>query len=347
MNFVFSVATAVEAALRGDETPSRVDSISFGLKSGQAAPASSNSVLPPIPQHSSSSSLPPAPPAPTTSTNNRQGSSRSRNEPRPPVPVVRVPSRGEIAPPLPNRIMSPTTNKVSDLPTQPQICSGSPGGSKEGPPLPSRVAQRTTKLQPAKSGRGKGGAVNVHQKSSPQITPPVIGGGELGVVGATGPRTSLPTLPSRPAKPQTPGRPKLASLPNKPVLSKKPAIASGSGRGKGTGQAVSIPSPDGMTPRQMVDFFLREAPAVISNIQDGVGNIPTLLEDFITFGEAIADQARGRSVQFRIEMSKFRSGLGNLKKFANVAWYNSVGQIVEDINTLVSGLNVLSQSLSE
>lgn len=110
---------------------------------------------------------------------------------------------------------------------------------------------------------------------------------------------------------------------------------------------MSVPSPDGMTPRQMVDFFLSESPAMISNVQDGVGNIPSLLDDLVTLGEAIADQARGRSVQFRIEMSKFRSGVGNLKKFANVAWYNSIGQIVEEINRLVTGLNTLSQNLSE
>ena len=110
---------------------------------------------------------------------------------------------------------------------------------------------------------------------------------------------------------------------------------------------MSVPTPDGMTPREMVDFFIGESPRIISNVQDGVGNIPTLLENLVTLGEAIADQARGRSVQFRIQMSKFRSELGNLKTYANVAWYNSVNQIVSNIHQLVSGLKVLSYNLSE
>ncbi len=110
---------------------------------------------------------------------------------------------------------------------------------------------------------------------------------------------------------------------------------------------VSVPSPDGMTPREMVDFFINESPAIINNVQDSTGNIPTLLDDLVTLGEALADQAKGKSVQFRIQMSKFRSEIGNLKTFANVSWYNSVNQIVSDINQLVAGLKVLSNNLSD
>lgn len=117
--------------------------------------------------------------------------------------------------------------------------------------------------------------------------------------------------------------------------------------GASKGTPVIVPSPDGMSPREMMDFFINESSRIISNVQEGVGNIPTLLENLVTLGEAIADQARGRSVAFRIQMSKFRSEIGNLKTYANVAWYNSVDQIVKDINQLVNGLKVLSNNLSE
>lgn len=209
---------------------------------------------------------------------------------------------------------------------------------------------------PARSG-GVGSVQKTSSQTSEKLevrTPPTPGGARGGSGGSVGGRSNPPAPPSRPTnKPQPPGRPK-PTLPNKPLLSKKPTSgpsqhggSSGGGGGKGTSAAISVPSPEGMTPRQMVDFFLFESPAVISNVQDGVGNIPTLLENLVTLGEAIADQARGRSVTFRIEMSKFRSGLGTLKTFANVSWYNSVNQIVEEMKRLVTGLNILSQNLSE
>ena len=340
----------MEAALRGDETPLRVDSITVNVQS----PPHANSVRPPVPQHVTSST---SFSSSSTSTNGRHGSSRSRNEPRPPIPMSRTASREkDLAPPLPNRVVSPTTSRVLESPvSMPSNRSTSPG-QRDGPPLPQRGSLRSAKHP--RSGEGAGGSVHKPPpQSSERLEPrnvPVIGGGSSGGAGGSVSRTSLPTPPSRPFnKPQLPGKPKTTTLPSKPALVKKPANlgqqhgSSGGGRGRGADKVVSVPSPDGMTPRQMIDFFLSESPAVISNIQDGVGSIPTLLDDLVTFGEAIADHAKGRSVHFRIEMSKFRSGLGNLKKFANVSWYNSVGQIIEEIDRLVSGLNILSQNLSE
>lgn len=96
-----------------------------------------------------------------------------------------------------------------------------------------------------------------------------------------------------------------------------------------------------------MDFFLTESPAIISAVENRSGDIPKMLDDLVTLGEAIAEQAVGTSVQFRIRMSKFRSGLSVLKTYSNVTWYNSISQIVEELGKLVDSLKVVSQFLTE
>lgn len=110
---------------------------------------------------------------------------------------------------------------------------------------------------------------------------------------------------------------------------------------------IAIPSPAQMSPRDMVDFILSESPAIISAVQEGTGNIPRMLDDLVSLGEAISEQGRGTSVQFRIRIAKFRTGVGALKTYANVTWYNNVGQIVEELERLVGLLKIISRNLTE
>ena len=334
--------TAVEAALRGDETPPRVDSLSLA----PPLPAVPKGPRPPIPQHSSSTT------SPLVSNGSRHGSPRTRAD-RPPPPVGRTESRDRefAAPPLPTRV-SPMGKPMDSPPPLPPNRATSPG-HREGPPLPTRGSLRSARPQPPPSSRSAPRTSSQGTERQDVRSPPTPSTGappRTGSIGVGG-RGNVPAPPNRQgSRPQPPGRPGKPSLPNKPHFSKKAVqiqSSGGEGGGGGKGPPVSVPTPDGMTPREMVDFFIGESPRIISNVQDGVGNIPTLLENLVTLGEAIADQARGRSVQFRIQMSKFRSELGNLKTYANVAWYNSVNQIVSDIHQLVSGLKVLSNNLSE
>lgn len=110
---------------------------------------------------------------------------------------------------------------------------------------------------------------------------------------------------------------------------------------------VSIPSPDQLTPQEMVTCFLAESPNVVLAVQSNSGNVPKMLGELVTLGEAICEQARGTKVQFRIRITKFRSGLGALKTYSNITWYNSVGQIVEELEKLVSTLEVIQQNMSD
>lgn len=109
---------------------------------------------------------------------------------------------------------------------------------------------------------------------------------------------------------------------------------------------VSVSSPDQLTPQQMVTCFLTECPNIIAAVQSSSGNVPKILDDLVTLGEAISDQVRGTKVQFRIRITKFRSSLSTLKTFSNITWYNSVGQIVEELQKLVSTLEVIEQNMS-
>lgn len=96
-----------------------------------------------------------------------------------------------------------------------------------------------------------------------------------------------------------------------------------------------------------MDFILNESPAIISAVKEGTGNVPRMLEDLVTLGEAISEQGRGTSVQFRIRIAKFRTGVGALKNYANTTWYNNVGQILEELDRLVGLLEIISRNLTE
>lgn len=109
---------------------------------------------------------------------------------------------------------------------------------------------------------------------------------------------------------------------------------------------VSLPSPDELTPQEMVTCFLTESPNIIAAVQSSSGNVPKMLEDLVRLGEAISEQVKGTRVQFRIRITKFRSSLTTLKTFSNITWYNSVGQIVEELEKLVSTLEVIEQNMS-
>lgn len=91
---------------------------------------------------------------------------------------------------------------------------------------------------------------------------------------------------------------------------------------------------------------MTESPNIIAAVQSGTGNIPKMLDDLVVLGEAISEQVRGTKVQFRIRITKFRSGLSTLKTLSNITWYNSVGQIVEELEKLVSTLEVIEQNMS-
>jgi len=341
---------AVEAALRGDETPSRMDSLSLG----PPLPPIPRGPRPPVPQHSSPSN-PPIASSPLLNNGGRHNSPRTRQE-RPPPPVGRIDSREKelTVPPLPNRVGPPGSKLPADSgpPPLPANRSTSPGHApRDGPPLPSRGSLRSPggRPQPPPSTRPTARASSVADRQD-AVSPPLGGGvpprtSSISVSGGKGPSSSSSS--NRPAgRPQPPGRPGKPTLPSKPQIGRKPVPGGGGGAG-GKSKPVVIPSPSSMTPREMMDFFINESPAVIANVQDGVGNIPTLLEHLVTLGEAIADQARGKSVQFRIQMSKFRSELGSLKTYANVSWYNSTSQIVSEVSQLVAGLKVLYSNLSD
>lgn len=96
----------------------------------------------------------------------------------------------------------------------------------------------------------------------------------------------------------------------------------------------------------MVAVFLSETPAIVAAVQEGTGNVPGMLDDLVTLGEAICEQVKGTKVQFRIRITKFRSGLSTLKTYSNITWYNSVGQIVEELQKLVTTLEVIQQNMS-
>ena len=97
----------------------------------------------------------------------------------------------------------------------------------------------------------------------------------------------------------------------------------------------------------MVDFILNESSAIIAAVREGSGNVPRMLEDLVTLGEAILEQGRGTNVQFRIRIAKFRTEVGVLKNYANPTWYNSVEQIVEALEKMVSLLEIISLNLTE
>lgn len=61
-------------------------------------------------------------------------------------------------------------------------------------------------------------------------------------------------------------------------------------------------------------------------------NTQQMLLKLITLGEAIVERSKGRSVLFRISITRFRVCVENLKKYCNATWYNSVQEIVEKLN---------------
>ncbi len=358
---------AVEAALRGDETPPRGESISVNH-----APPLPATPRPPIPHH-----------APSSSPSNGRHGSPATNHKYMPQPISRTSSRDRdiAAPPLPNRVggMRPPTTKDSQVPPPPPPNRpSSPNRSaREGPPLPQRGSFRggrpsptasrdgprkptSPPVPPQGSNRGGGGG-----RGNPPVPPPGGGGGRgnppvppaggrgnppVPPAGGGGGRGNPPVPPAgggrgRPNnKPSLPGKPKPALL-AKPSQKKPP---SSSTRGDSTSPSISIPSPDQLTSREMVDTFLREAPSIISAVQSGSGSsIPRVLDDLRTLGEAITEKAKGTSVQFRIKMTKFRSCLSTLKTYSNSTWYNSVEQIVEELEKLVTYLEIVSGHLIE
>ena len=357
------VCTAVEAALRGDETPLplRGESISIG-------PLNSFPPRPPVPHHTSSSS--------SSTANGRQGSPSMLHATDRPPPVGRVSSRGEVAPPLPNRVTpsgatSPKSRDVpptpsfhtSPLPTQPPRVREVPPTppshfhSKEGPPLPNRGSLRNTRPSlPSVPSHGHGGGarnppvppVASHPspggRGKPTIPPPVASHPSSG--GGGGGKPIPPPMNRSGSRPQIPEKPKPA-LPHRPAaIPRKPqAPAKVGGTGGAPASPVSIPSPDNLTPHEMVDFFLTESPAMIAAVQSGSGNIPRMLDELVVLGEAITDQAKGSKVQFRIRITQFRNGLGKLKTFSNITWYNCIGQIVEELEKLVASLEVIQQNM--
>ena len=327
---------AVEAALRGDETPSRIDSISVGPPNHlPPPPVSSNTSRPPVPHHTPSS----------TATNGRQPSpSLQRPSDRPLPAIARVASKGggDIAPPLPNRVTSPNSPKSRESLPMPPVRPASPSRSRDGPPLPQRGSLRGTRPSPplhAAARKLPSPPVPVTKEAPPQASRQggVSSGGRPQPPNRSGSRPQLPDKP----------RPALPSKPSAPAVSRKtvppPRVGGG---GSGGTSPVSIPSPDELAPQEMVTFFLTESPNIIAAVQSGSGNVPKMLDDLVTLGEAISEQVRGTKVQFRIRITKFRSGLSSLKTLSNITWYNSVGQIVEELDKLVSTLEVIEQNMS-
>lgn len=339
------VRIAVQAALRGDDTPLplRGESISIG-------PLNSFPPRPPVPHHTSSSS-----------SNGRQGSPSLHSTERPP-PVGRVSSRGEVAPFLPNRVTSPSTTSpksrdvpptppfhASSLPSQPpkrEVPPTPPSHSsfhpKDGPPLPNRGSLRGSRpALPSVPSHGHGGGVRM--PVPPVASHPSPGGG-----GGGGRPTVPPPMNRSGSKPHIPDKPK-PTLPYKPAAitrkSPAPAKVGGAGAGGPPASPVSIPSPDDLTPHEMVGFFLSESPAMIAAVRSGSGNIPRMLDELVVLGEAITDQVKGSRVQFRIRITQFRNGLGKLKTFSNITWYNCTSQIVEELEKLVASLEVIQQNM--
>ena len=111
------------------------------------------------------------------------------------------------------------------------------------------------------------------------------------------------------------------------------------------GGVVAIPSPDELSPPEMVAFVLRESPAIMAAVRSGTGNVPHMLDELVVLGEAISEQVKGTKVQFRIRITKFRTGLSVLKTYSNITWYNSIGPIIEELEKLVSSLEIIQQNM--
>ncbi len=110
---------------------------------------------------------------------------------------------------------------------------------------------------------------------------------------------------------------------------------------------ISIPSPNQLTPRDMVNFLLRELPAITVAVQKGKGDILQMLLDLIALGEAVDARGQGTNVQFRIKLSRFCTSLDKLKNYSNTAWYDNVEAIVEELNNWKTLLEVMSKNMAD
>lgn len=343
---------AVEATLRGDEQPARVDSISVALSNSINPPPLPTTPRPPLPvphhrvsatngertPHQSPTppssrpkaypphshhSLPP-PPLPTRSTSPASSSTGRTRDTPPPLP--------------PNRPSSPTS--VRDNAPPPPIRPSSRGNRPpQRPPLPQRPSV--------------GGGLGTFVTDRERPMPPIPARAHTSPETATSP-SSGPTLPPRlSSKPNPPSPPKHANMPHprppppggsrpKPRLPKKtPSFTS-------TSSSISPPLEriSDCSVWDMIQRLQKEAPDIIPAVRGEYGTVPQLLEELASLTEGIVEAAQSwpndASIALRMCITTLRSQVITLRGPTN-----DPEQTCKTINGIIKQIHNLSTHLAE
>lgn len=351
LNSVSGINEAVQAALRGDDAPPRVDSISVG---GLRANSEQHAPPPPIPNT-------PRPKPPAHSNGGRPPPPPLSHRDLPPPPQLgRSASKEKPAPPFANRSVSPrSTDTTSPPPPLPPNRPSSPSargagsssssGPRDGPPLPSRSSTRSKQPPPpASAGRNlpspSGGG------SHPQLPPRSINREPGGPV--LPPRHGRPGNSNTPSS-RPPGRPERPPVSGKPVIppSNRPDRPSASGRRPKPPLPKKPTSPKSVEtrePKELIKRLLAEGPGVVSAISSGSGNIPQLLEDLAALTESIVEEAPGAphkaTIQFQINLTSLRSQIGSLREYSS-SWQDNSNEVNTTVNTVMKKAQILSTYL--
>ena len=347
MSTPLSPSIAVQAALRGDEQPLRVDSISVGLSHGVNS-ISENLRPPPIPNtprpkqqpllshaHTTDNDRDRTSPSPSSSSRSRGHHSHSNRDLPPPPPFSRAKE------PAPSPPSKPSTPPLVEGPTS------SRGGSQDrGPRVPARPSAPYTRSQ----GSQKPLPSAPFRQSTSHSTKQSTGGGPLlpsraqsvsnGGKNFTSGGPQLPPRPTtrspplamtktpsmdKPEKPERPSRWGSRSQPRpppagdrpKPLPPKKPSalmsptspIAKSFEKSNERQRArMSSPPSDGV--QEGIQVLLTEAPEVLTAVQDRYGTVPQLLEDLATLTENVIEGAQSGPNDSSI---KFRRCITNLR----------------------------------
>lgn len=315
MHSYFSLV-AVEAVLRGDETPpSRLDSISV------------KETPPPVPN--TPRPRPPPPQTPPLVNEDRLPNKQSHSHfhralPAPPT-VSRTKEFG-------GRSMSPNamglTKSMENLPPLPPNRPGSPhmGNNTQ--------SHNSSKPPPPRR---------------PQIPPP-----SLPKSNQTSPPPSSserPAPPRRP-KPPLPRRPSnlSSSTSPPPPPSNKPVISRGSSRQDSSltlSYNIDLTASDSI--QDMISNLQNSAPDILTAMKDRHNRVPQFLEELANLTESIVDTAQSSSgtktISFRTMITSLRGDFAILRNVKGPLWQRNEEKVTKCVNDIVKKVSQLSSHL--
>ena len=326
----------------------------------------------------------PSPPLSNRSRAHPHHSHTNRDLPPPPPfsrakdPAPTPPSRPRdtSTPPSVDRPISPRGGGRDGGPRPPARpmapASRSQSGLKPLPPAPHRHSNSHSAKHPTGSGGGGGGPMlppraqsvansNKNATSGGPHWPPRPAAKAPPLAATRMPSVEKPDRPEKLERPtrweakSQPRPPPAGNRPKPPPPKKPPGLLSptsptvksferSTDRGR---ERLSPPPSEGV--QEGIRTLLKEAPEIVTALQDRCGTVPQLLEDMATLTESVIEGAQSgpndATIKFRRCITNLRSQVGTLRKARGPSWHNSAEEVEKAINSIIKQVEQLSTHL--